>query len=221
MHTCSDYIYIFASLLHKLFTLHLYIFHQYCIPVYQSIIFYIIFIYLYNISLLKWFMSIVGRNLNLSYSKYCLTGGTQFYSVLYMEKFYLETPWTLKKKHFPRRNHVRILSYLLLVSFFWLVGVVAQLTLTSCKRDSCRERGRGQRWEANHAWRREEGAFSLIRGFVTHQFYFILWLRTKVVSVCHTLFLNHHYKLIYPLLWSNFTYLCINLKKNSKTQWRI
>lgn len=30
-------------------------------------------------------------------------------------------------------------KYVLLVSFFWLVGVVAQLTLTSCKRESCRE----------------------------------------------------------------------------------
>lgn len=35
--------------------------------------------------------------------------------------------------------------YLLLVSFFWLVGVVAQLTLTSWKRESWRERGRAKR----------------------------------------------------------------------------
>lgn len=33
----------------------------------------------------------------------------------------------------------KVFENVLLVSFFWLVGVVAQLTLTSCKRESCRE----------------------------------------------------------------------------------
>lgn len=74
-------------------------------------------------------------------------------------------------------------GYLLLVSFFWLVGVVAQLTLTSCNTDRCRERGRGAWLEVGYARRWEEGACSLIRGFVTHQFYlncdFFLCIYTK------------------------------------------
>lgn len=57
--------------------------------------------------------------------------------------------------------------YLLLVSFFWLVGVVAQFTLTSWKRDRCRKRGREKTWDMQRACGRKEGCFSLIRGFFT------------------------------------------------------
>lgn len=94
---------------------------------------------------------------------------------------------------FSRRNIVTMSFsyYLLLVSFFWLVGVVAQLTLTSCKRESCRGRGRGKRWEVKYACRTEDGSFSLIRGFchtpVLLRLYFVIEnCINKVVSVCHT-----------------------------------
>ena len=40
-----------------------------------------------------------------------------------------------------------VFQYILLVSFFWLVGVVAQLTLTSCKRESCREQKKNKKGE--------------------------------------------------------------------------
>lgn len=40
-----------------------------------------------------------------------------------------------EKQTFQPREQMLSHVYSLLVSFFWLVGVVAQLTLTSCKGD--------------------------------------------------------------------------------------
>lgn len=56
-------------------------------------------------------------------------------------------------------------KYVLLVSFFWLVGVVAQLTLTSCKRERVAESKKRKGEIQNATQKTEEGSFSLIRGW--------------------------------------------------------